>query len=798
MNSEKSQSITAWRNEYSGLSAEEVARRTKAGQTNRVRERASRSYSDILRANIFTRFNAILGALFVAILIFGNIRDGLFALVLVANTLIGIVQEIRAKVALDRLSIIGEAFVRVLRDGELSEISPKDLVLDDTIYLRTGDQISVDCTVVESASLEVDESLLTGESIPVTKKPKDEVLSGSFVVSGAGICRATRVGEEAYARKLASEAKSFALTSSELMNGINLILRYITYLFVPVGLLLFSAQVKYFGFFGKAVPGTVAGLVGMVPQGLVLLTSVTFAVSVLTLSTRNCLVSELPAVEGLARVDVICLDKTGTLTEGKIKFVRSEPLGTAKDIEDVLSAFAQGSSSESSTLSAIREAFGRPAERRVVSSVPFSSARKWSSLAFEDGEKWVMGAPEILIENAGEDACQSIKNRVGELAREGFRVVMLARAAGGVSKESINGEIIPEALLLFEERIRPDARQTLEYFAQQDVKVKVISGDDPRTALAVARKAGLTDAETSFDARQLPSEPEALRALVEETVVFGRVSPEQKRKMVEALQEAGHVVAMTGDGVNDVLALKKSDIGVAMGSGAPATRAVAQLVLVDGRFENLPGVVKEGRRVIRNMERVANLFITKTVYSTLLSIAIGVFGWAFIFLPRHLTLVSALTIGTPAFILSFSRSEERYRPGFVVRVMRFAIPAGIVAALAAFASGAISHLYPWVSLGESRTLATIVLVVVALWVLSSLVRPFDFWRATLVFSLAFCFVLVFLIPPLRSLFALEFPGGLMLIEALFIDLVSIFLLEAGWRISGWGAKRGKPDLIDVA
>lgn len=780
----------------SGLTSREVAERVASGKTNRVRERSSRSYWHIFRANVFTRFNAILGALFVLILIFGSPKDGLFGLVLLANTAIGIIQEIRAKRALDRLSIVAKAPAKVIRDGRRVELPPEEIVLDDLIEIRTGDQMVVDGVVVDSSSLEIDESLLTGESMPVAKSEGDKVFSGSFVISGAGAIRAIGVGDDAYARRLASEAKRFSLATSELREGINLILRYITWFMIPAGFLLFSAQVKTFGYFGKAVPGTVAGLVGMVPEGFVLLTSVSFAVSVITLSRSNVLVSDLAAVEGLARVDVICLDKTGTLTDGKISFKQIEKFGESKKLDEVLASFANDPSSSSSTLVALKEAFPLGKGRKIVSSVPFSSERKWSAGTFEGLGTWVMGAPEILIEKIARKDIGEIRRRVEELAHKGMRVVMLASAGNEVKGEELPRELEPAALLIFEENVRPDAADTIKYFESQGVSVRVISGDDPRTVLTVALRAGVSVRGEPVDARALPKGGNKLSSIMDEHTVFGRVTPEGKREMVEALKASGHTVAMTGDGVNDVLALKKSDIGIAMGSGSPATRAVAEIVLADGRFRTLPDVVREGRRVIGNMERVANLFLVKTVYATLLSIATGIFGWAFIFLPRHLTLVSSLTIGIPALLLSFGRGSERYRPGFVSRVFRFAIPAGTVAAISAFSAGAISHFHPWVSLDESRTIATMVLVIIALWALAVLISPLDILRGALVAALSAAFMLVFLIPPLREIFALKMPGSLMLFETAVIAAAGIFLLHVGWKLFGWHAQ-GRKELGNV-
>lgn len=779
-----------------GLTNAEVAERTARGETNAVRLVTSRSYTSIIRGNVFTRFNAILGSLFVVILLFGSPRDALFGVVLVVNTLIGIVQEIRAKWTLDRLSLISEAKARVLREGEELEVSLGEVVLDDVVLLQTGEQVVADGEAIEGLGLEVDESLLTGESLPVAKGPGDEVLSGSFAVAGAGAYRATKVGADAYARKLASQAREFQLVTSELRDGINIILRYITWLMIPAGILLLSSQLKVYGTFHQAATGTVAGLVGMVPEGLVFLTSIAFAVSVVVLGRKNVLVQELPAVEGLARVDIVCLDKTGTLTEGNLAFSGLEPAGEDEVDEDlvgrVLGGFASDGASKSGTLDAIAAEFKVSEGWEITDRVPFSSTRKWSAETFGGHGTWMLGAPEILAQGTPDP--EGLKERAERIAGTGLRVLLLAKADGIVADEKVPERLHPAALLLFEEQVRPDAASTLAYFAEQGVKAKVISGDSPATVAAVARKAGVPGVGEPVDGRDLPDSTEALAGVMESSTVFGRVKPDQKERMVEALQSRGHVIAMTGDGVNDVLALKKADVGIAMGSGAPASRAVAQLVLLDGRFATMPSVVAEGRRVMANMERVANLFITKTVYATLLSIAIGLAGWAFIFLPRHLTLVSAVTIGAPAFVLSFAPNRTRYRPGFVRRVLSFTVPAGIVMALAAFTAALVSHLYPWISLDESRTVATLVLCVLGLFVLAVLSVPWTWWKKGLFGTMAAGVVFVLAVPWSREFFALDLPQWTIVAQTAAISIAGILLLELSWRISGWRSRERKLQL----
>ncbi len=727
-----------------------------------------------------TRFNAILGVMLAVILVVGPIQDATFGLVLVANALIGIVQEIRAKRTLDHLAVLNAPHATVLRDGLAQGVAVEAVVLDDLVVLATGDQVPCDGVVCVSGGLEIDESLLTGESEPVEKAPGAEVLSGSFVVAGSGHFQATRVGADAYARRLAEEARRFALTRSELMDGINLILRLVVWALIPTAALLMWSQLRDDSL-EESLRSTVAGVVGMVPEGLVLLTSIAFAVAAVSLARRNVLVQELPAVEGLARVDVVCLDKTGTLTEGEIVFDCLEPVTATGDGEDrvrrVLGAFAADEHGNATAL-ALRDEFPDPGWTRT-GAVPFSSARKWSAASFDGEGSWVMGAPEMVI-RTGDDAMRA---RANEIAATGRRVLVLAHTGAAIDGEQLPTDLRAEALVAFAERIRPDAAETLRYFADQGVSLRVISGDNPRTVAAVAARVGLEEAGEGFDARELPEDVDELAEVLEQHRVFGRVTPQQKRAMVQALQSRGHVVAMTGDGVNDALALKDADIGVAMGSGAPATRAVAQLVLLDSTFATLPGVVAEGRRVIANIERSANLFVNKTVYATILAIAVVIAGWKYPFLPRHLTIISTFTIGIPGFFLALAPNPRRYVPGFVTRVLRFCVPAGAVSAAAALLAYGIAREANDLPIRESRTTATLVLVGVGLWVLGLLARPLNWWKACLVGSMVGCVALILAVEPLRDFYALRLPPVDVLGEAALVLGIAIVALEAGWNLS---------------
>jgi cation-transporting ATPase E len=640
-----------------GLTEVEVAERVARGQVNDVPVTPSRTIAEIVRANVFTRFNALLGAMLVVILIVGPIQDALFGGVLIANTLIGIVQELRAKRTLDRLAVLTAPKARTVRDGRMQEREVSAVVLDDVLELQPGDQVVVDGEVLAALGLELDESLLSGESEPVGKSPGDEVLSGSFVAAGSGWYRATRVGRDAYATQLAEEARRFTLTRSELRSGIDRILQIVTWLIVPTAGLLVISQLRSDASVRDALRGSVAGTVAMVPEGLVLLTSIAFAVGVVRLARRRVLVQELPAVEVLARVDVVCVDKTGTLTEGHLAVEAVEGLAVGLEHEEALGALAAADPHPNATLRAIGERFPRPSEGwRDVGAVPFSSARKWSATAFEGRGTWVLGAPDVLLDGLRRE--DPLARRIETLAEAGRRVVLLSRSGQPLDGDVLPDELTPVALVVLGDRIRETAADTLRYFAEQDVQVKVISGDDPRTVAAIAGHLGLSDPSGAVDARALPSDPEALRELLDEHVLYGRVTPQQKRAMVGALQAQGHVVAMTGDGVNDVLALKDADLGIAMGAGSSATRAVAQLVLLDSTFDALPNVVAEGRRVLGNIERTSNLYLTKTVYAMLLAIGVGVVGRPFPFLPRHLTLIGALTIGIPSFFLALAPNTD--------------------------------------------------------------------------------------------------------------------------------------------
>ena len=766
-----------------GLTGAQVAERVERGQVNDVPVRSSRSTVDIVRANVFTRFNAIIGVLWLIMLVVAPIQDSLFGFVILANTGIGIVQEWRAKKTLDSLALIGEVRPTVRRDGTAAPVSTSEIVLDDLIEIGPGDKVVVDGVCVEADGLEIDESLLTGEADPVVKHPGDHVMSGSFVVAGGGAFQATKVGREAYAAQLAEEASRFTLVQSELRSGISTILKYVTWMMVPtaIGLIVSQLVVKE-NAFDDSVARTVGGIVPMVPEGLVLLTSVAFAIGVIRLGRKQCLVQELPAIEGLARVDTVCLDKTGTLTEGGMDVTELRPLQGADEtyVRKVLGALGESDPRPNASLKAIIDAYPAVEGWRCTEALPFSSARKYSGAVFSEGDgqtgRWLLGAPDVLL--ADDDPALA---ETGRLNEQGLRVLLLARVARDLDDPDVTRGAKPTALVVLEQRLRPDAADTLRYFADQNVRAKVISGDNAVSVGAVAAKLGLSG--TTVDARRLPAEQDGMAEALDDGTVFGRVTPQQKRHMVGALQARGHTVAMTGDGVNDVLALKDADIGVAMGSGSEATRAVAQIVLLNNSFATLPSVVAEGRRVIGNITRVATLFLVKTVYSVLLAVLVVCSQVEYPFLPRHLTLLSTLTIGIPAFFLALAPNKERARPNFVRRVMRYAIPGGVVAALATFATYLLAreHYTGPGALDAETSAATLTLFLISMWVLAIIARPYTWWRVALVASMAGAFLLVLVVPWLQHFFALKLVGVTMPWTAVGIAAVAAATLEVLWR-----------------
>ena len=771
-----------------GLTAAEVEQRRREGRTNDVPDAPVRTVGQIVRNNVLTPVNAIIGSMFVLIMVAGFPADALFAGVVVSNSIIGIAQELKARRTLHKLAVLSAPRARVVRDARTLEVGTSEVVADDILELRPGDQVVVDGEVVAARGLEIDESLLTGESDPVDKSPGDGVMSGSFVNAGAGWYRATAIGADSYAAQLSDEARRFKLAGSELRGGVNVVLRRLTWIIPLAAVLLLGRLLGTEDRWQEALRGTVAAAVAMVPDGLVLLTSLSFITGVIALARRQALARELASVELLARVDTLCLDKTGTITTGEISFERVEPLGptTQAEATEALASLASADPAPNATLATIVDAVGRPAAGwELTGSVPFSSARKWAAARFEGRGTYHLGAPDVLL-GAG-DASDEARAKAAAASAAGERVLVVTRSgAAHPPDDALPEDREPLCLVHLGDTLRSDAPEIFAYFRDQGVDLKVISGDHPATVAAVALRAGITgdpgdgtggepgepgdagdagDAMVAgrlhpqaLDARRLPTDPGALADTLESFTVFGRVDPHQKRAMVHALQSRGRTVAMTGDGVNDVLALKDADMGIAMGTGSSAARAVAQLVLLDNRFATLPRVLAEGRRVINNIERVANLFITKAAYAVLLTVLIGVAGSPFPFLPRHLTLIGTFSVGVPGFFLALAPNHRLVKPGFLGRVLRFSLPAGAVAAAVTFALYEIVRRLDSVDLDEARTSATMTLLGIGLVILLLISRPLRPWKVGLAASMAASYGAAMALPSLREFFQLDAPS----------------------------------------
>lgn len=752
-----------------GLTSAEVEARRAAGDVNTQPQRSSRTYGGIVAANVLTRFNAIITLLAAVILAVGDPVDAIFAVVMVFNTAIGIVQEVRAKRTLDRLQILITPTITVIRDGRPAAVAPAELVRGDVIRLGAGDQVPVDGTVVESKGLEADESALTGESDAIPKAAGDEVRSGSVIVSGSAVVHADAVGADTWIHQLLTQAKQFELATSELRRGVDTILNWVSWAIVPIAALLLWSQLRDGDDVAEGLVSAVAGVVGLVPQGLVLLVSMALAVAVLRLARDQVVIQELHAVEGLARVDVLCVDKTGTLTTGVMTLDRIEPFDlTTDEVAEAIAALAGCEETPNATLAAAAAGLAVP-DWEATSHVPFNSARKWSGATFGAVGSWLLGAPEVLLAASNHSRAGTVRARIGELAQDARRVVLVARSTSPLVPATAAGEeaalpadLEPVALVIIAEELRSDAAATMRYFADQGVTVKIISGDNPATVSAVGERLGIAGAGDLLDMRDVDLDGPAddVDALVARTTVFGRVQPQQKRALVEILQRQGHTVAMTGDGVNDIPALKQADVAIAQNTATAATKAVSQLVLLDGRFERMPGVVAEGRRVITNMERVSALFVTKTVYAAAFAIVIGVWGASFPFLPRHLSLVSETTIGIPAFALSFRSADRPYRPGYLQRVLRFAVPAGLATAVVVLVGyGLVRSSLADATLDEARTASTLMLLTIALWVLLVLMLPLDRFDAAVLAAMVLLAVVVVATPFGRDFYALDLPSA---------------------------------------
>jgi cation-transporting ATPase E len=737
-----------------GLSPDQVAERVSAGRVNRTARGTERSLANVIRANVLTPVNGIMLTLFALIQIAGFWRDGLFVGVVVSNSVIGVWQEVKARRELHRLEVLNAPRAHVVRDGEVLEVGIAEVVVDDVIEFGAGDQVVVDGPLLVGQGVEVDESLLTGESLAIPKVVGDELRSGSFVLVGSGRYGAAAVGADSYANSLAEEAKRFSLVNSELRRGINAILKVLVVLIPPSSLLLLFALLDAEDNWQRALQGTVAAAVAMVPDGLVLLTSLAFMAGVISLTRSGALAKELATVELLARVDVLCLDKTGTITTGEISMASVVALGetTEDDVGEVLGALAAADARPNPTMAAIRESYRAPSGWDATDVVPFSSARKWSGATFGDRGSFCLGAPEVLLTDSDDEA----RGLAAVHSGRGERVLLLSRVEGELD-DGLPEDRRALGVVILEDTIRPDAQEILQFFVDQGVILKVISGDNVETVASVAQRAGVPRAEDRIDARTLPEDGDELAEVMQHTSVFGRVTPHQKQAMVGALQSRGHVVAMTGDGVNDVLALKDADMGIAMGNGSAATRGVAQIVLLDNKFATLPEVLAQGRRVINNIERVANLFVVKATYAVLLTAIIGVQQIPFPFLPRQLTLIGTFSIGVPGFFLALAANEQLVRPGFLRRVLSFSLPAGVICGLASWITYTIAYHHAETTLAEARTAATLTLLGTGLVVLVVASRPLRRWKVGLATTMASLYAVVMAVPVGRRFFDLSVP-----------------------------------------
>ncbi len=767
-----------------GLTAAQAAELLEQGMGNEAVESNAKTTGQIIRENTLTFFNLVFVVLAALLVLAGDFKDMMFLGIAAVNSIIGIVQQLRSRATLEKLSLISEARVKVVRDGQLGTVPVHKLVREDIVELGAGDQIPADGPVM-SGQVTVNEALITGEADPITKNPGDELLSGSFVVSGKCRARLDRVGSASYAARLSLEAKADQGASrSEMMKSLDKLIRFIGFALIPIGAALFYNElIVQENTFTEAVPAVVAALIGMIPEGLYLLTSVALAVSVMRLAQRKTLVHELSAVETLAHVDVLCVDKTGTITQPEMSVREVVPLDEercpAAKVEEIFNAYYRAVDADNDTARAMSERFNQSSLWQVERTVPFTSANKWSAVVFRAYGAYVVGAPEFIMKARYAD----LEHMVAPYQEQGCRVLLLAKCANAPTMEGgITGGVEPLALAVISNPIREEAPETFRYFAQQGVTVKVISGDNPSTVSSVAVQAGIEGADRFVDAASLKEPADYARA-VREYNVFGRVTPDQKRKLVKALQKAGHTVAMTGDGVNDVLALKDADCGIAMASGAEAACQVAQVVLLDSNFASMPQVVQEGRRVINNIQRSAALYLVKNIMSLFLSLVTLFAGFPYPFVPIQLTLISALTIGAPSFVLALEPNHELVKGRFMTNVLRRALPGGLANIVLMIFIELFTVAFDFERVTLS-TLATVIMGEVGLLVLYYISRPLDWKRGTLLGAMAGAFVIAVLaFGGVFELTALDFQAGLVIVVFLMLTPSVIFVFERGIELA---------------
>ncbi|MGL5312365.1 MAG: cation-translocating P-type ATPase [Peptostreptococcaceae bacterium] len=758
-----------------GLSSEQVKERLEQGYYNIQLDSPSKTIKEIILSNTFTFFNLLNLSLASLVIFVKSYKNALFMGLVIINTSVGIIQEIRAKKTIDKLSLVSASSVKVIRNNKEEEIGVNDIVLDDVILFNAGNEIPVDCIVLEG-EVEANESLLTGEPDGIIKVKGDILLSGSFVMSGSCYARADKVGTNSYAAKITADVKKRKKVNSELMNSLNKIIKAVAIVILPIGIALFLKERFVLNIpLQSSVISTVAALIGMIPEGLYLLTTIALAVSVVRLGKRKILVQELYCIEALARVDVICLDKTGTITEGIMEVKEIEVIDNSSTLDDINiigSNLVNSLDDNNSTFNALKKYFKENASWNSTNKVPFSSARKWSGVTFNKYGSYVIGAPEFVLN----ENYNAIKDKVELHSSKGDRVLLLAKVDGNLGEDKISSNIENVALIIIKDIIRKNAKETFDFFYKQGVDIKVISGDSPVTVSEIAKQAGLINADKYIDISTLKDENEFENAILENTI-FGRVKPEQKRTIVKILQSKGHTVAMTGDGVNDVLALKDCDCSIAMASGSDAARRTSQLVLTDSNFKSIPDVVLEGRRVINNIERSAALFLTKTIYTFLLSIIFIFLPFKYPFVPIQLTLLNALTIGIPSFFFTFEGNFNIVTKGFLRKVTRKASVGAITIVFDILAVLVISYKVP---IGDQQVSSIIAIItgIVGLMILISVSEPFTKMRRLIVATMSVCLVVSILF--LGNIFSIQrvsFYGLLIILGLMIIDYPMILILR---------------------
>ncbi|MCE6011968.1 cation-translocating P-type ATPase [Levilactobacillus brevis] len=752
-----------------GLTPEELKQRVATGQQNDPLPPLTRSIKQIFRDNLVTLFNLINVLLGALVLVTGSYKNLLFLGVVVVNTAIGIFQEIRSKLQVDKLALLSESKSRIRRAGKIAAHPQEDIVQDDILEIGRGDQLPVDALIRQTAGLEVDESQITGESTPIIKTTGETLTSGSVILAGRAAVQATTVGHGSFVKQLAHSAKQKRRTASQLLTIINRIIKALTFAIIPLGVALFVSSMMRGQDLNRAILGTVASMVGMIPEGLVLLTSVALAAGAFTLGRRHVLVRELPAIEALARVDVLCLDKTGTITSGQLQLDRVEPWAETnlEATQTILAQLVAATGDDNETAQAIQQALGRPTVT-ATTVLPFSSGRKWSG-AIWDKQAYVMGAPEFIFDQVPAD----LQARIHTLAGQGYRVLVLAAAKALTTPRPTAPRAL--GLILITDELRPRAKDTFSFFANQDVALKVISGDNPVTVASIAQRAEIAGAERLVDMSQVGETPD-YGQLVRDYTVFGRVTPQQKEQLIKAYQAAGHTVAMTGDGVNDLLALRQADCSIAMASGSEATKSLADFVLVDSNFDAMINVLNEGRRVINNVERVASLFLIKTMYSVVLTLIFIFMSRSYPFEPIQLTPISSLMVGIPTFFLALQPNYARIADRFMKQVMEIAAPAAVCVVgyiLVVMALGTQFQL----SFATTSTLSVLMTGLISLNALLMVARPLNRFKIGLVVAMAALFAIIFLFfGPIFSLVNLLNWRLALIYLPLMVSVEPIFLL----------------------